>query len=134
MHKHAYILLLVAGLAFSTFGCSRPAGGPTRFAVNGTVTIDGKPVDHGTLTFEPNIKQGNDGPPTGCPVKDGKFTVAAGHGSVGGAYVVRLDPPTRLSGTPVSQLFEASVLEMELPKESSEVQLDFKTKVTTKRK
>ena len=51
-------------------GCSK---GPTyaQATVRGNVTIDGKPVPHGTITFSP--KGAGQGPVTGTAVEDGKF-------------------------------------------------------------
>lgn len=48
-------------------GCAKPAG-----SVSGEVTLDGKPVKSGQITFTPADGQG---PIVGGPVTDGKFAV-----------------------------------------------------------
>ena len=58
---------LIIGL---TVGCS---SGPATGDVSGTVTYDGKPIEHGSIAFYP--ENGN-GPSTGGAIADGKYSVS----------------------------------------------------------
>ena len=56
---------------------------------NGTVTLDGKPLDHGTIGFEPFVP--NSGRSASGSIKDGYFVVstsASSPGVVAGKYLV----------------------------------------------
>ena len=56
---------------------------------SGTVTLDGKPLDHGTIGFEPFVP--NSGRSASGSIKDGRFvasTSASSPGVVAGKYLV----------------------------------------------
>jgi hypothetical protein len=59
------LILLLCPLLFLS-GCDSAPSGTTR--VTGTITIDGKPVESGLITFT-----GADGGPLAFPVKQGKY-------------------------------------------------------------
>jgi hypothetical protein len=63
-------------------------GGPERQAVHGTVTLDGTPVDGGTINFLPV-----DGKPDSVArgdIKAGSYSIPAGQGPVVGAYRIEI--------------------------------------------
>jgi len=91
------VILGAVGLA-SLVGC----GGIRRVPVSGTVTLDGKPLDGGILSFAPDTAKGNTSQITGnSPVKDGHYelqTTAVTRGDTGpgvppGWYKVILKTP-----------------------------------------
>jgi len=67
--------LLVAG-AFS--GCGDPAGGVVTVPVAGTVTMDGQPLESGSLTFNPADGQGAT---AGAVIQAGNFSAKVPPGS-----------------------------------------------------
>jgi hypothetical protein len=60
-------------------------------AVSGTVTLGGKPLDHGSVTFLTTI--GEPGPAGGAAVTAGRFHIPAEHGLEPGAYRVSVSAP-----------------------------------------
>ncbi|MBN2295329.1 MAG: hypothetical protein JXM70_23060 [Pirellulales bacterium] len=84
------VLLLLAAL--SAIGCSRSAG---RNAVSGTVTLDGKPLENGAISFSP--APGEKGPSSGSSINNGEFTIAKKQGLPAGKYVVVIRT-SKLSG------------------------------------
>ncbi len=62
-------------LATAVAACLAAGCGGGLVSVTGTVTLDGKPVDEGSVSFQP--ADGN-GPSGGAPVKDGRFEVTPG--------------------------------------------------------
>jgi hypothetical protein len=81
--------LAVLIIAFA--GCS---DSPTRFSVSGSVTLGGRPVKAGEVTFEPDSSKGNRGPGSVARIKDGRYATEPGMGVIGGAYIVRIVPLT----------------------------------------
>jgi hypothetical protein len=76
----AILLSLILGAAI---GCGGRGG------VEGTVTINGKPVDGGMILFVPmegNLKQA----PTHADIKDGKYELPEGEGPEPGLYRVQV--------------------------------------------
>src|SRR5690606_14257145 len=74
------VRLLLASLLV---GCG--GGGPALYDVSGAVTLDGKPVPFGRITFTPDLSKGNSGGPGYAGIVDGKFTTASatGRGVIG---------------------------------------------------
>src|SRR6266481_9271339 len=64
------LAILGAFALTSVAGC----GGVRRIPVSGTVTLDGKPIDGGTLVFSPDMAKGNTHR-ISCisPIKDGGY-------------------------------------------------------------
>lgn len=58
-------------------------------AVSGMVTVDGKPLEHGTVRFVPTGK--TLGPKTTLEVHDGMFTADADHGPSLGSHRVEIE-------------------------------------------
>jgi len=115
MSKRNLVLCLI-GLTLGTVvvmklpGCSRSDG---RLAVSGAVSIDGKPIESGSIRFQPADLQKATG--SGSIVRDGKYSIPAEHGLTPGKYQVsvqasektgRLIPdPQKLKG-PVEEYAE----------------------------
>lgn len=76
-------LLLSAVVMMQLPGCSRRDG---RLAVSGAVTIDGKPLEAGTIRFQP--ADINKATGSGAMVRDGKYSIPAQHGLTPGKYAV----------------------------------------------
>ncbi|QDU73127.1 hypothetical protein Pan97_00940 [Bremerella volcania] len=93
------VCLLLAALVLSV-GCTASETNGTQ--VSGSVTVGGSPLKSGSITFEPDSKQGNSGPAAITPVVDGKYQTDPKRGVGKGAYVVRITPPDVESGSDVS--------------------------------
>lgn len=78
-------------------GCGGAASGPARFAVSGSVTYDGKPLPGGAISMEPAER----GPSASAVIVDGKYTIPASDGIMGGTYTIRVDPPILESGSTI---------------------------------
>ncbi|OWK45490.1 hypothetical protein [Fimbriiglobus ruber] len=68
-------LVSCVGVAFLVTGC----GGPPTGTVDGQVTIDGKPLDKGVISFAPI--DGSGGPPVTANVENGKYRLQAQTGN-----------------------------------------------------
>jgi hypothetical protein len=69
----ALALLFVASLA----GCG-DSDGAEKHTISGTVTLDGEPVENGTITFVP---ADGVGPTAGAPIENGQYTAEVPPGS-----------------------------------------------------
>jgi hypothetical protein len=63
--------ILIMTIAATISGCSK---GPAMTTVVGTVTIDGKPLEKGSIAFEPADGQG---PTTGATIEGGRYAAKA---------------------------------------------------------
>jgi len=61
--------------------------GPRRFAVTGKVTLDGAPVDGGTIAFVPQDEKSR---PCGAPIVAGQYTIPEPQGPNEGHYRVEV--------------------------------------------
>jgi hypothetical protein len=77
----ALLFILLAGCG------SRDYAGDRRFPVSGKVTVDGKPMEFGVISFLP---QGEGGRVTGGPIKDGNYSVEEPMGPTAGKYRVEI--------------------------------------------
>jgi hypothetical protein len=78
--------LPVAGLialCLSTLGCSGD-----RAKVSGTVTLNGRPIEEGAITFIP--VEGTQGPGSGAAIRDGQYHIPADKGVTVGKNRVEL--------------------------------------------
>lgn len=66
-------------------GCGKSTDG--RVAVSGEVTLDGQPLDRGSIEFHPKAAGGT---MTGGTIENGTFTIAAEQGPKPGSYEVRV--------------------------------------------
>ena len=83
----ALVLALIVGFFV---GCGSSTG-PPRGAVQGQVTLDGKPLPRGSITFRPT--SGTQGPSSGTTIVDGKFHLSAAAGPVVGYTRVEVYAP-----------------------------------------
>jgi hypothetical protein len=113
-------------------GCGR--SGPPRYELSGTVTYAGKPLPAGVIFFDPDVRQGNDGPQGFAHVQEGRYdTRQTGKGSVGGPHRVRIQGFDGQPGPelPLGQpLFPEYQTDHDLPKENST--RDFEIPATAK--
>lgn len=65
--------------AFALLGLVAGCGGPPQAKVSGTVTLDGQPLETGTISFYPTA---NAGQTTGGGIENGRFTVDASPGEM----------------------------------------------------
>lgn len=71
--------LVAAAAAFALLGLTAGCGGPPRAKVSGTVTLDGNPVESGTISFYPTA---NAGQTAGGGIQDGRYTLDASPGEM----------------------------------------------------
>lgn len=76
-------------------GCGGSSG---RQSIEGTVTLDGKPLEKGQITFVPEADSG--GPTAGAGIEDGKFAIPASRGAFIGKFRVKITA-SRLSSRKV---------------------------------
>ena len=79
------LYFLAGTVSLLGIGCGAPAG-PARQPVAGTVTLDGKPLDSGTITFLPS----EGGPGAFGPIQAGAFQFSAADGPPAGRYRVEI--------------------------------------------
>lgn len=89
MHTSARLLMLLVLLTLMTVGCGSepPYQGEPRYAVSGTVTFDGAPLENGTISFLSTDGKGN---PAGNPITKGEFSVPENQGPNKGTYKVSI--------------------------------------------
>ena len=90
-HRAWLTLLLFAFLVLS--GCGKAK--PQRLAVSGRVTVDGQPLEIGSILFQPEGR----GPKSGGMIQGGVFSIAASTGPQAGEYVVGIQAPKLSPGT-----------------------------------
>ena len=83
--RWAAMLLLTTVLTAPIVGCSRGDG---RLAVSGSVTLDGQPLERGSVNFRP--APGNQAPSSGGTIDQGEFTLPTAHGLKPGEYLVTI--------------------------------------------
>lgn len=128
--KHAWCgwVLLTILCTFSLAGC----GGGKRLPVSGAVTLDGKPLNDGVVTFSPNSAKGNTAQVT-CTgvVKDGHYelqTIAitrsnSGSGAPPGWYKVTWMNPKKGSRKQQETLIEVNEKYMSVDKTPLEIEV-----------
>jgi hypothetical protein len=95
MLRVAVIWVMLPTLAVAISGCSsRKYEGRQRIPLHGKVTVDGRPMDAGTISFEPLDVQKNR--PSGGVVLDGVYNVEEPMGANEGSYrvVIHWQKPT----------------------------------------
>ncbi|MEX0793841.1 MAG: hypothetical protein WD045_11945 [Pirellulaceae bacterium] len=88
----------VALASMLVMGCGGGQSGPPRGEVSGKVTLDGTPVEEGSITFLPS--EGTSGPSAGAPITNGNYAIARQKGPVEGKYRVEIRA-TRKTGKSV---------------------------------
>lgn len=122
---------LILVLLVATAGC-QPAG-PQRYHLSGQVSFAGSPVPAGTIVFEPDASQGNDGPQGVAIIVNGLFdTARGGKGTVGGPHRVTILGCDGVNVNEVSPqgkpLFEPFVTTADLPKNRGEINFEVPAK------
>ena len=64
------IFCVVSGLCLA-FGCNKAAQGPERASISGTVQLDGRPIEQGSILFSP--AEGVRGTTAGGAIQNGKY-------------------------------------------------------------
>lgn len=67
-----FVLMILAITLLTTFGCREP------YPLSGTVEVDGKVVERGSIVFQPDTEAGNSGPSATTRIFQGKFMIPAG--------------------------------------------------------
>lgn len=123
--------LFILSMLVVSIGCAETQDGPSRYLVKGTVQFQGKPVPVGSISFEPDSKQGNPGPGTTASIRDGKFETPADRGTIGGPHILSI---TGYDGIPYEvpgegtdpngkSLFTNYTTTFDLPRESTNIEL-----------
>jgi len=81
--------ILLYLIAVTLSGCNSNAG-PTRYEVEGGVTLNGKPAPNGEIAFQPDTAQQNTGPGAVTTIKNGRFKTLEGKGVSVGPHKVRI--------------------------------------------
>jgi hypothetical protein len=81
-------LVLLACTAIAVAGCNEPSN---RQAISGSVLLDGQPLAHGSIRFEP--RDAARAQASGAVIAAGKFAVARDQGLVPGTYRVAVSSP-----------------------------------------
>jgi len=90
------IAVLAAGLLIVLGGCgSDPLG---RHAISGNVTLDGAPVEKGSISFQPTAQATTS---SGAVITGGKYSIARENGLPVGKYRVSINAPQPGTGTDV---------------------------------
>src|SRR5689334_25301192 len=75
-------------LACLVVGCGRDYPGERRYPLSGTVLVDGRPIDVGTISFIPTDHTAQR--VSGGPVSDGAYSVEEAWGANGGEYRIEI--------------------------------------------
>jgi hypothetical protein len=87
--KRAFTGLVLATVVGLCEGCtSRPYEGEQRIPLHGKVTVDGRPVDAGTISFVP--VDASKHRPSGGSILDGEYKVEEAMGANAGSYRVEI--------------------------------------------
>lgn len=89
-HRGGWYLVCCLGAVLALGGIGCGPRGLSRYALEGTVTFDGKPVPGGQVILEPDFEAGNRGPGSYCDIVDGRYTTPPGRGHVGGPHRLRV--------------------------------------------
>ncbi|MHC2068461.1 hypothetical protein ACYFX5_13435 [Bremerella sp. T1] len=69
------VLLAMGLLVPMALGCTASESNDNRLAVSGTVTLDGKPLETGRISFVSEQDVANGIPPASAEIQDGKYTI-----------------------------------------------------------
>jgi hypothetical protein len=84
------ILAIGLTLGLSLAGCGGGEDSLPRLAISGRVTLDGKPLEHGSITFTPADAGRADATTAGASISDGSYSVAQAGGPTPGNYRVAI--------------------------------------------
>ncbi len=98
---------LVCLLMISTLvGCTRHSD-PLRAEVHGNVSLNGQPIQDGSITFMP--VEGNKGPTAGGAVKEGRYSISKAQGPIVGKNRIELHS-ARYTGRKFPRPWDATVM------------------------
>ncbi|QEG42359.1 hypothetical protein UC8_43930 [Roseimaritima ulvae] len=82
------VLSLFCCAAVTLVGCgSAEYPGPQRYPVSGTVTINGKPIEEGNITFRSSEEKGRS---SSGAIENGKYSIEEKQGPIAGQYKVEI--------------------------------------------
>jgi hypothetical protein len=84
LHHNCRLLILAAISLAALLGC----GETKRMPIEGTVSLDGQPLEKGSITFRP--LPGTTGPTAGAAIVNGKFVIMSSGGPFAGKFVVEI--------------------------------------------
>ena len=90
-HRKHVSLRLALPLIVALFGCSK--NGVGRASIHGTVSLGGKPIEHGQILFVPSGE--NSGPTAGAAIKNGAYAITAQRGPKIGTNQVQISGKER---------------------------------------
>ena len=96
------VVAVLMTLCLGCLGCGK-GDGLDRAAVEGKVTLDGAPVQEGSITFFPT--GGTEGPSAGGPIENGRYSLSGAEGPVVGRHRVEIHAP-RPTGEKVPHPFD----------------------------
>jgi len=128
--RSAFITAMLAIVSLGLVGCGGQSG-PPRYALSGTAHLaDDKPIPVGEVQLEPDSAAGNTGPGSMAQIRDGKFSVPADQGVVGGKYIATIlafDGVASAESEQGNPLIKAPYVEkVELPLKDSTVRFKIK--------
>jgi hypothetical protein len=95
MRFHPISIAGLLALAFLASGCSQDTG-PRSMRAWGDVSLDGAPVEAGSISFEST----DDAAPSQGAIKDGKFDIAADAGPTAGkTYIIKINASKKTGKT-----------------------------------
>lgn len=98
-------------------GCGKPT--VPRYGLSGTLSYEGKLVPAGWIIFLPE-----QGPGATAGVEDGRFATRPGWGTIGGRHRLEINA-LAIDGAGNPKLLFRHESEIDLPRESKELQLEF---------
>ena len=111
--RHLCRITFLTALTLGLSGCGEPAGEPC--SVRGSVSLNGTPIEQGTIVFEP---QGQGGARGGAAISSGEYEVVLDRGMWAGPFLVRISGFRETGKTEAA--FET--LEGETPESVAEVE------------
>ncbi|MDR0704592.1 MAG: hypothetical protein LBF88_06340 [Planctomycetaceae bacterium] len=103
-------LFIVVSLFICCFGCFS-GDGLNRAAVEGTVTLDNKPLEKGFISWFPLNREG---PTVGADIQNGKYKLNKKNGPVVGEYRVTINGQPVPTGKKIPSSMNPAVMEDEL--------------------
>jgi len=123
-------LLVVTAVALLAIGCSSERELPTRFDVNGSVTLDGEPLNSGSISFR-SEKDIADGMVASADIVEGQFTAKVPPGEktiVIHSIVQTNDPREEFKDLVPVEFNKKSTLTATVDVENTQFDFDLKTK------
>lgn len=120
------MLAAITATTLFAAGCGPADKGPPRYAVKGTVTLDGSPLPHGTIQFQ---SSGNVYGNTMAEVTQGTFSIPQKSGPIAGEYQVLISSIDKVP-TPTDP--EEAMRQAELPPPAEKIAEKYNSKTELK--